>query len=129
MSDAPRFAPHGPRFAWPMALLIAGLLLPWLAIFVALPPALQNFPINDDWAFAKAFRGLLEGPGLSYQGWASMPLLGQFAWAWPWTLALGLSHVTLRISTIVLSWLGLWAFCDLLYQQGMSRRIAVLTAL
>jgi hypothetical protein len=129
MSDAPRFAPHGQRFAWPVALLIAGLIMPWLVIFVALPPALQNFPINDDWAFAKAFRGWLEGRGLNYQGWASMPLWGQFAWAWPWTCALGLSHVTLRISTIVLSWLGLWAFYDLLYQRGMPRRIAALTML
>jgi hypothetical protein len=105
------------------------LFLPWLVTFIALPPALQNFPINDDWAFAKAFRGLVETRELNYQGWASMPLLGQFAWAWPWTLVLGLSHVTLRISTIVLSWLGLWAFYDLLGQQGMPRRIAALTTL
>jgi hypothetical protein len=107
-------------------LFFAVLILPWLVIFVALPPAHQNFPINDDWAFAKAFRGLVEGRGLNYQGWASMPLLGQFAWAWPWTLVLGLSHVTLRISTIVLSWLGLWAFYDLLRQHSMPRWIAVL---
>jgi hypothetical protein len=129
MSDAPGLALHEQRPTWPIVVLGAGLILPWLVIFVALPPWLQNFPINDDWAFAKAFRGLLEGRGLNYQGWASMPLLGQFAWAWPWTKALGLSHVTLRISTIVLSWLGLWAFYDLLSQQCVPRRIAVLTTL
>ena len=129
MSNAPCLVPHKRRPMWPLVLLIAGLVLPWLVIFLALPPALQNFPINDDWAFAKALRGLLEGRGLNYQGWASMPLLGQFVWAWPWTKILGLSHVTLRISTIVLSWLGLWAFYDLLYQQSVPRRIAVLTTL
>jgi len=129
MNDAPRFTPHGARFACAIALVIAGLVLPWLVIFAALPPALQNFPINDDWAFAKALRGLLEGRGLNYQGWASMPLWGQFVWAWPWTQVLGLSHVTLRISTIVLSWFGLWAFYDLLYQRGLPRWVAALTTL
>jgi hypothetical protein len=127
--DAPRITLHRLRLMLSTGFVIAGLLLPWLVIFVALPPALENFPVNDDWAFAKAFRGLVEGRGLNYQGWASMPLWGQFVWAWPWTLALGLSHVTLRISTIVLSWLGLWAFYDLLDQQGVPRRIAALTTL
>ena len=43
-----------------------------------------------------------------------MPQLGQWLWACPFVWLFGPSHVTLRLSTLVLSWLGLAAFYDLL---------------
>jgi hypothetical protein len=120
---------------WPLWLMAACLVLPWVIIFTFVPAGVQNFPINDDWAFSKGLRDLLDGkrllndkpPDAIYQGWSSMPLLGQWLWALPWVAVLGLSHVTLRLSTIALSWLGLWAFYDLLRQYGTSRRAAAFT--
>ena len=56
--------------------------------------------------------------------WGSMPQLGQWIWSWPFLFATGLSHVALRISTIVLSWLGLTAFYDLLRQEKISAPLA-----
>jgi hypothetical protein len=117
--------------------LAACLVLPWVIIFVSVPPGLQNFPINDDWAFSKGLRDLLDGksllndkpPDAIYQGWSSMPLLGQWLWALPWVKIFGFSHAALRLSMIVLSWLGLWAFYDLLRQRAVHRKIAIFTTI
>lgn len=116
---------------WPLWLMALCFILPWVVIFAFVPAGVQNFPINDDWAFSKGLRDLLDGKSLLkdksdavYQGWAAMPLFGQWLWALPWIAVLGFSHLTLRLSTISLSWLGLWAFYDLLRQNGMSRKTA-----
>jgi hypothetical protein len=113
-------------------LVAIALLLPWAILFASVPPAEQNFPINDDWAFAKGAVDFAEGKGINYQGWASMPLLGQWLWAYPFLQAFGTSqaHVVLRISTIILSWLCLLAFYDLLRQEGgFSPRLSAFVTL
>jgi hypothetical protein len=112
---------------WLLWLVAAAVVAPWIVIFIVLPPSEQRFALNDDWAFSKGAFKFAAGGGIDYQGWSSMPLLGQWLWALPWIKLLGPSHVTLRLSTIVLSWFGLWAFYDLLRQQGLSQRIAAFT--
>ncbi len=103
-------------------------LLAWMILFIALPPAAQDFPLNDDWAFGRGVFEWVKGHGIHYFTWASMPELGQWLWAWPFVRLLGDTFFALRVSTIVLSWLGLWAFYDLLRQQGHSPAAAALAA-
>jgi hypothetical protein len=111
-----------------LGLVFLALIIPWAILFAALPPTAQNFPINDDWAFAKGAVEFAEGRGIHYQGWSSMPLMGQWLWAWPFLKVFEESHVSLRISTIVLSWLCLIAFYDLLrHGAGLSLRLAAFT--
>ncbi len=124
---APRAAAPSFRLP-PIALPLAGSALAWAVLCVALPPARQNFPLNDDWAFARGAFQFARGDGLHYGGWASMPQLGQWLWAAPFLLALGETHFALRAATVALSWLGLWAFYDLLRQQGQPPGRAALTA-
>jgi hypothetical protein len=100
--------------------LTAALAACWAILFLALPPAAQEFPLNDDWAFGRGALLFAQGEGPHYFKWASMPLLGQWLWAWPFVEVLGPSHVALRVSTIVLSFLGVLAFFDLLRQSGVS---------
>jgi hypothetical protein len=58
-----------------------------------------------------------------------MPQLGQWLWACPFLAVLGENFFSLRASTIVLSWLGLWACYDLLKQEGLKpTRAAFLSA-
>jgi hypothetical protein len=90
---------------------------PWVVILATIPAGEQNFPLIDDWAFHRGACAFCRGEGIDYQHWASMPLLGQWLWACPFLGALGESHVATRASTVVLSWLGLWAFHDLLRRQ------------
>ena len=67
--------------------------------------------------------------GWTTRHWASLPLLGQWLWSVPFLAALGESHLALRVSTVVLSWLGLWAFYDLMRrQEGASPGVAAFAA-
>jgi hypothetical protein len=113
----------------PLLLPLAASAIAWGLLFAILPPAQQDFPLNDDWAFARGAFGFAQGRGIAYSGWASMPQLGQWLWACPFVWLFGESHFALRLSTILLSWVGLAAFFDLLRQAGVApRRAALATA-
>src|SRR5437588_7237564 len=131
MSSAPTFAETGSfaalrtLFAIPLLASLAA----WAVLWVALPPAEQNFPLGDDWAFSHGMFEFVKGNGIHYFQWASMPQLGQWLWATPFVWLLGASHVALRISALVLSWLGLWAFYGLLrYERCSDGQAALATA-
>src|SRR5262249_18742119 len=100
-----------PRYRLPLVLLpLLASALAWTILFVAVPPERQDFPLIDDFAFARGAFTFARGGGVDYGGWASMPQLGQWLWACPFLWLLGESHVALRLSTILLSWVGLLAF-------------------
>ena len=103
---------------------------PWVVIDTAIPFSAQDFPLIDDWAFTHGAYAFFHNHELDYQNWGSLPLLGQWLWSLPFLAVLGDSHLTTRVSTIVLSWLGLWAFYALLRRQtGVSpSRAAFATA-
>jgi Dolichyl-phosphate-mannose-protein mannosyltransferase len=100
--------------------LLAGLAVLWSTLFLAIRPDEQNFPLNDDWAFARGAFTLARGNGINYSHWSSMPQVGQWLWAWPFIEIFGESHAALRFSTVVLSLLGVLAFFDLLRQAGLA---------
>ncbi len=106
-----------PPVVWPLLLSA----LAWWVIFTTVPPQRQEFPLHDDWAFARGAFAFYRGEGIHYFQWASMPQLGQWLWAMPFIAVLGESHVALRLSTIVLGWVALLAFYDLLRQAGVSK--------
>lgn len=124
-------APHptAPAAAFrlpPLAFPLLASLLAWVVLFASVPFARQDFPLNDDWAFARGAFLFARGEGVHYGGWASMPQLGQWLWACPFVWLLGESHTALRLATVLLSWLGLWAFFDLLRQRGVGEGRAAL---
>src|SRR5207248_358482 len=101
----------------------------WIVIFADLPPHRQEFPLNDDWAYSRGVFGLARGEGIHYWGQPSMPQLGQWLWALPFVWLLGESHVGLRLSTLLLSGLGVLAFYELLRgEAGLPRPRAAFTA-
>jgi hypothetical protein len=115
--------------AWPLVAAIGMSVAGWGIILAAVPPSGQDFPLGDDWAFSHSFIDLAEGKGLNYREFASMPQLGQWLWAWPFYMATHPPLFALRLSSIALGWLGLWALYDLFRQQGLSnRRSGFLTA-
>ena len=118
-----RFAcalPRCPRLS-PLTGTLLALAALWGGLFALFPPARQDFPLNDDWAYARGVFALVRGEGLHYFGQPSMPLLGQWLWAVPFVWLLGATHAVLRFSTLILSLLGLLAFRDLLRREvGMG---------
>jgi hypothetical protein len=103
---------------WPLILALAGPAALWAVLFAALPPSCQDFPLNDDWAYSKGAFAFATGEGIHYYRQGSMPLLGQWLWAYPFVKLLGESHAALRLSTILLGCLGLAAFYDLLRRDA-----------
>jgi hypothetical protein len=120
-SNPIRFAPF-----WIVLTVSAAL---WLVLFAIFPPGVQNFPLIDDWAFSRGAAVFAAGGGIHYFHWAAMPQLGQWLWAWPFVKGFGDSYTVFRVSTIVLSWLGLWAFYDLCARRLGSARSAAIAAL
>lgn len=107
--------------------LVLALLTPlalWAALLIVLPPSAQDFPLSDDWSYAKGALAFARGGGIHYFGWSAIPLLGQWLWSLPFVWILGESHVSLRLSTIVLSAVGCAAFFDLLRREGLDARRA-----
>ena len=122
MTASPTNSPRWGLPPWTWALLAsAGA---WALLFLVLPPAQQNFPLSDDWAFARGAIWFADGQGIHYSKWASMPQLGQWIWSAPFLWASTLPHVALRVSIIILSWLGLVSFYSLLRQEKVSAHLA-----
>ncbi len=104
-----------PQWWLPVACSLAG----WLIVFATVPATLQDFPLDDDWAFSYGAFRFARGEGIHYSGWAAMPQLGQWLWAWPFIKVLGFNHEALRVATIALSFGALAAFGDLLAGSGL----------
>jgi hypothetical protein len=98
----------------PLLAVICASLLAWGVLFFSIPLDQQNFPLFDDWAFARGALIFARGEGIDYGHWSAMPQFGLWFWALPFIRLLGDSQTVLRVSTIILSWLGLAAFYDLL---------------
>jgi hypothetical protein len=118
---------HGRLMRWgPAILALSASAVAWTVLVVLFPPRQQNFPLMDDWSFS---RGVLRfakhgeisyGGELSYGGSAAMPQLGQWLFALPFLLLRGPVHVLLRLSTLVISGIGLAAYYDLVASRGLG---------
>jgi hypothetical protein len=95
-------------------------------VWLSVPNA--EFPLADEWAFGRGAFDFAAGHGIHYNHWASMPLLGQWIWAWPFIKVLGPSYFSLRLSVICLSWLGLIAFQFLLMASAGACRVTAALA-
>lgn len=65
-----------------------------------------DFPLNDDWSYAKPVQSLLNGEGIRFTGWMSMTLFAQVLWGSLWCKIFGFSFTVLRFSTLFLGGIG-----------------------
>jgi hypothetical protein len=105
----------------PFAAVLLASVVAWAVVFWSWPISLENFPLFDDWSFARGASMFARGQGIHYGHWAAMPQLGQWLWAFPFIRTLGDATPVLRISAIILSWLGLAGFYDLLTYKNQCR--------
>src|SRR5260221_6336321 len=115
----------------PFTIVILASAACWGILFASFPPGRQEFPLFDDWAFARSAKIFVDGGGIDYGQWAAMPQWGMWLWSLPFVRALGPSFVVFRVSTIILSWLGLLAFANLCVHalEGQVWLAAFVTAL
>ncbi len=100
----------------------------WCASLVLVRPA-GDFPLNDDWSFGLAVRHLLASGDFRPTGWTSMPLVTNVLWGSLFCLPGGFSFTALRVSTLVMGWIGLLGTYQLVRETGQGRWLAVLAAL
>src|SRR5437867_3616612 len=107
----------------------------WVAITllwcvaVMLVKPIGDFPLNDDWAWGMTVKRLVEGGGYRPTGWAGMTLITQVLWGALFCIPRGFSFNALRISTLVLSLIGVLAMYSLVRRLKGSRFLALCCAL
>jgi Dolichyl-phosphate-mannose-protein mannosyltransferase len=90
---------------------------------------LGDFPLNDDWSFARAVKGLIEQGDWRPTGWTSMPLITQALWGAIFCIPAGFSFDALRFSTLTLAIAGILGVYILFITNYAGRLLAVTAAL
>jgi 4-amino-4-deoxy-L-arabinose transferase-like glycosyltransferase len=103
------------------------LALAMAALVIVVPPA-GEFPIDDDWLYARTVQGLVERGRLEVPAWSAVSLVLQAYWGGFFARLFGFSHTALRASTLVLAAAAVLGTYLLLRDLLDSRR-AVLGAL
>ena|SRR5437867_3541162 len=111
-------------YLWnPDAAILAGMAILWVLMVVVTNPA-GNFPLNDDWVYAKTVKMLLEEGRLERHGFANY--LGQVPWGVLCSMPFGFSFTALRIGSLLLGLTGAWAVYGLLREAGANRTVSAI---
>ncbi len=93
------------------------LLLMWLMAFVAINPV-GEFPVNDDWAYAKNVYNLVVNGRFVVDEWPAMNLISQTLYGSIATGVFGFSFTTLRVAIFLLS------VCSSLYLFQLVKKLS-----
>lgn len=104
------------------------LALLWMASILIVNP-IGEFPLNDDWAFARGVYNLLEKGQLILGDWPAITLVAQLFWGALFCKIFGLSLTVLRISTLISSLIGVMAFYGIARQITRNKEVAGLAGL
>lgn len=102
---------------------LAIVLVAWTGLTAAVGPT-GEFPLNDDWTYARSVE-ILVNEGRLDLVYAAVPLVTQVAWGALFSLPFGFSFSALRISTWVLGLVGLVATYALLRSVRPPGRLAL----
>lgn len=106
---------------------IAFLLVIYVLSVVIVNP-LGNFPLLDDWSYARAVQGLVERGDWRPTGWTGMSLITQSLWGAIFCVPAGFSFNALRFSTLTLAIVAIISVYLLFVINNRRRLLAVLAA-
>jgi hypothetical protein len=113
------------RDEWPYA---AGLVIFFVGAAIAVG-AYRDVPVMDDWAYAWSVERLLHRGRLEVLDWSAVYPVGPALWGAAWSLVLGFSFATLRLSTLVLALVASGALYLILRELETPPRLALFGAL
>jgi len=113
------------RTEW-RAMLILAL---WFVAVALAVGVYRNVPVIDDWTYAWSVERLFADGRFEVLDWSAVYPLGHSLWGAAWSLVLGFSFVTLRLSTLALSLLATCALYLILRELDARPRVALLGAL
>lgn len=88
-----------------------------------------NFPLNDDWSYAKSVLALVNDHKLDLGQWPAMTLLTHLVWGGLFTKVFGFSFFVLRLSTIISSLIGLLVLNKLVFRISGKPHTAFIASL
>jgi hypothetical protein len=100
----------------------------WLALGLLANPT-GEFPLDDDWSYARAVESLVRDGRFELTGFTAMPLVAQIAWGALFCVPFGFSFTALRVSTWMLGLVGLWATYGLMRTLRPPRVLALVGTL
>lgn len=113
------------RYTWLKdALLLLG---GWLAVVLLVNPA-GEFPLNDDWCYAKSVETLVQEGRLHLYNWGEMTLVAHVWWGALFAKVVGFSFAALRASTLVMGFLAVLGTYTLTRTANLARGWALLAA-
>ena len=116
------------RFLKNSPVVIFALILIWVTAILLVRPV-GNFPLGDDWCYAKSVKRLLETGEFRLHDWAAAAVFTQIFWGALFCLPFGFSFTALRISTLVLGIAGVIAVYGILREVGAGKKLSFLGAL
>src|SRR5207244_36528 len=102
-------------------LVPAGILALFFSSAALLIHPFANLPFHDDWTYAWSVEHLLETGQLQILDWSVHYPFTQIIWGTLFCLPFGFSFSVLRLSTVVLAWLGALALYGTLREFGRTR--------
>ena len=90
-----------------------------IAATVAVQPT-DDLPLIDDWVYAWSVDHFLKTGQLRVLDWSAHYPLAQIVWGALFVRVFGFSFFILRVSTLVLEWIGLLAFFCTLRAVGVG---------
>lgn len=106
-----------------------GILIVLFFVAECLVNPLRNFPLNDDWSYAKSVLIYQFDDKLTIGDWPAMTLFTHILWGYLFTGSFGFSFWMLRISTLVSSLIGLVVLQSLIRKISGNRMVALMGAL
>ncbi|MCB4792844.1 MAG: glycosyltransferase family 39 protein [Elusimicrobia bacterium] len=89
-----------------------------------------NFPLNDDWVYSYSVRHLFDKGIIKLSDWVAPSIVFHVYWGWLWCKIFGkFDFQILRLSTIVLSCIGILFFYFILDKISNNKKLSFLGAL
>jgi len=126
MKTEPEFGYYIPRLTAAIDMLAIASL--WSITLIVTNP-FGNFPLNDDWSYGLVVKHLIENGDFRPTGWESIPLITHVIWGFLFSIPAGFSFDALRLSTLTLSLLGIFATYLLIRELRQPRWLAGLASL
>ncbi len=95
----------------------------WLICIILVNP-FGDFPLNDDWSYARNAQALALENKIYFDEWGAMTLIAHTMWGALFCKTFGFSFTVLRFSTLILGWLGLLVTYRFFQEGGMKKNYA-----
>lgn len=110
------------------AKLALWLAVPFIALMLLVSPR-GDFPLNDDWVYAKMVQALADRGHFGLSPFSNAYALTQTLYAAPLVKLFGFSFTLLRLTTIFMGWVTVCITAFTARELGLSNRSAILAAL